>query len=256
MPTACCWLLLVFLISPWLPATAQPRWHVGALLSANAGSVRYQPELFHNGAPAPAARAGFAAGLGAWHALAPHWALQPSMRYVRSGFTLDETVMTGSQQYLSFSYYHATLTRHQLDLPVQVNYYFTRAGRGVYVAAGVAGSVLLAGRYTYDNLFTDHGLHPDEHIAGTQAVLIGAVYPAPPYYDGRYSLRRWDLSLLEGLGYQSQQFQAQLSARLGVLNTATAPSFQLPSPTSYTYSVEAQVGYFLTGQQARQEHPR
>jgi len=236
--------LLLLPLGSWLSAAAQATWHLGPLVSANAGSIHYQSEAYHNGAVVPAARAGFAAGLGAWHPVATHWAIQPSVRYVRRGFTFDETnqanALVGTTLQTSTSIYHATVTCHQVEVPVQVNYYFTQAGTGFFLLGGITVSALLGGNRRYDNQFLTAG--QSLSVAGTEALRVRAEYPQSG--DTQYSLRRWDLGLQEGIGYHLRQFQVQCSYRVGVLNTATASSYQLPSPHSYTRLAEVQVGYF------------
>jgi hypothetical protein len=224
-----------------LKANAQKRFHLGLSLSGNAAAVKYTPEPYHNGTFTAQYRLGVAAGLTSQWLVGQQVAIQPGLRYVRSGFATVETSAssTGNGNSAS-SHYENRYKLNRLEVPVNVLYFINQTTEGPYALVGASAGVLLGGKRSSESTFTTNGATTT--FTGSDDIVVGSTYPlgATQYY-----LRRWVVGVQAGIGYQQGRLGVQAAYRWGLLNTATASALNLPSPTSYSRLVEVQANYYI-----------
>lgn len=233
-------IICVVCISPLIRVNAQSTFRFGPQVGANISSVSYQQEPNHNGTLVTGYRAGFSAGLVGLWSVTHQLSIQPGARFIRSSFSTSETAVSVTSTTISNNYYKNSYLLNKLEIPINLLYFINKTARSPYLLAGISTGILLGGSRSFDSRFVENG--NTNTYSGKDDILVGSTYSINT---SNYYMRRWDLGVQAGLGYQFNCIAIQAAYRVGVVNTATKPALNLPSPTTYSRFAEIQASYYL-----------
>jgi len=224
-----------------LSVAAQKSCQIGLQLGFNTGTVKYTPELTHDGTVNTGYQPGIAAGLTSSLPLGQHWSLAPSIRYLRTGFTISETVPTTNSGGQGYTAYQTTYALNRAELPVDILYFFNPSQKGIFLVAGASVGVLLGGKRTTDVSYTD-GVSTGGYSVKDD-IKVAETYPLGVT---NYYLQRWDAGIKGGLGYQYFHISVQAFYRFGLVDIASKSALSnFPSPSIYSRMAELQVSYLF-----------
>lgn len=224
-----------------LNVAAQKGCQVGLQIGFNTGTIKYTPELTHDGTVNTGYQSGIAAGLTSSLPLGQHWSLAPGLRYLRTGFTINETVPTTNSGGQGYTAYHTTYALNRAELPVDLLYFFSPSRKGIFLVAGANVGALLGGKRTTDISYTDGvttgGYSVKDDIKVAETYPLGVT---------DYRLQRWDAGIKGGIGYKYCYISVQAFYRFGLVDIAAKSALSnFPSPSIYSRMAELQVSYLF-----------
>lgn len=235
-------ILLFPLILITAPCLAQKSFRIGPRIGATLATVHYSdnPSYFN---PTTTYKAGFEAGMmGAFQT--GHIGIQPMLSFIQKGYDSQYSIVPSRGTLPPSSYSNTTRLNY---LTAQMNFaYIQRVnGQGFQVFAGPYISCLIGGKYRSE--FNYYTLGKMNSFDGQ--VVAGDNNPGTPGSNDIY-LKRWDIGLQAGVGYQYRGLLVQVGYNLGLRNLAATypggfPLTTLTATPTYNRAFHASIAYLF-----------